>query len=76
MLQQKVDNNKPQRLVDYFIEVQKRNIEKALNIKDVTSTSLDEVTNIFSRKISQWNKSQYEAKVRTLAENRLIIFNY
>ncbi len=73
---EEADNNEPQRLVDYFIEVQKRNIEKALNIKDVTSTSLDEVTNIFSRKISQWNKSQYEAKVRTLAQNRLIIFNY
>ena len=70
------DNDKPQRLVDYFIEVQKRNIEKALNIKDVTSTSLEEVTNIFSNKITTWHKKKHEEKVKTLNENRIAIFKY
>ncbi len=73
---EEADNEKPQKLVDYFIEVQKRNIEKALNIKDVTSTSLEEVTNIFSKKITTWHKKKHEEKVKTLDENRIAIFKY
>jgi Fic family protein len=73
---EEADNGQPQKLVNYFIEVQRRNIEKALNIKDVTSTSLEEVTNIFSKKITTWHKNKHEEKIRTLSENRTIIFNY
>ena len=70
------DNGKPQGLVDYFIEVQKRNIEKALNIKDVASTSLEEVTSIFSNKINSWHERTNAEKVAILNENRNKIFEY
>lgn len=70
------DNGNPQRLVDYFIEVQKRNIEKALNLKEVTSTSFEEVTNIFNKKLQDWKLSQHEEKERKLSKNRTIIFDF
>jgi len=73
---EEADNNQPQKLVTYFAEIQKRNIEEALNIKEVSNTSLSEVTNIFKQKIlrkQQEKQQQYES---TLAENRLQVFNY
>jgi len=70
------DKGEPKKLVDYFIEVQKRNIEKALNIKEVTSTSFDEVTDIFSQKITSWNKRKDDEKIKTLSENRMTVFHY
>lgn len=48
---EEADNGQPQKLVTYFAEIQKRNIEEALNIKEVSNTSLSEVTNIFKQKI-------------------------
>jgi Fic family protein len=73
---ERADNGEPQGLVDYFIEIQKRNIEKALNIKDVSSTSLDEVTNIFSSKITSWHERRSAEKVAILNENRNKVFKY
>jgi hypothetical protein len=70
------DTGKPQRLVDYFIEVQKRNIEKALNLKEVTSSSFEEVTNIFNKKLQGWKLSQHEEKEKQLSKNRTIIFDF
>jgi fido (protein-threonine AMPylation protein) len=69
------DNGNPQKLVDYFIEVQKRNIEKALNLKEVTSSSFDEVTDIFNQKIQGWRQKQHLGKIRRLAENRARVFD-
>ena len=43
---EKADKCEPQSLVTYFAEVQKRNIQKALNLKEVTSKSLEEVQKI------------------------------
>jgi fido (protein-threonine AMPylation protein) len=68
------DLGNPQKLVDYFSEVQKRNIEKALNIKEVTSSSFDEVTTIFSKKLTAWNQQKNKEEKKRLENNRLAVF--
>jgi hypothetical protein len=73
---EEADNNQPQKLVTYFAEIQKRNIEEALNIKEVSSTSLSEVTNIFKQKIQRKQQEQQQLFEEILAENRLQVFNY
>jgi hypothetical protein len=73
---EEADNNEPQKLVTYFAEIQKRNIEEALNIKEVSNTSLNEVTNIFKQKILRKQQEKQQQYERTLAENRLQVFNY
>lgn len=70
------DNGNPQKLVDYFIEVQKRNIEKALNLKEVTSSSFEEVTDIFTQKLQGWKQKQHKEKERKLAEHRTTVFDF
>jgi len=48
------DKDEPQKLVDYFGETQKRNIEAALNLRlevELSETSFEEVTEIFSEKV-------------------------
>jgi Fic family protein len=73
---EEADNEQPQKLVTYFAEIQKRNIEEALNIKEVSNTSLSEVTNIFKQKILQKQQEKQQQYERTLAENRLQVIDY
>lgn len=73
---EQADKGFPQKLIDYFIEVQKRNIEKALNLKEVTSSSYDEVTEIFSNKVRGWRQKQQREKEEKLTTNRLIVFGF
>lgn len=73
---EEADNGQPQKLVTYFAEIQKRNIEEALNIKEVSNTSLSEVTNIFKQKILKKQQEKQQQYERMLAENRLRVFNY
>nr|MCU0451915.1 Fic family protein [Bernardetiaceae bacterium] len=73
---EEADNDQPQKLVTYFAEIQKRNIEEALNIKEVSNTSLSEVTNIFKQKIQRKQQEKQQQYEKTLAENRLEVFNY
>jgi Fic family protein len=70
------DNGEPQLLVNYFAEIQRRNIEEALNLKEVSSTSLSEVTNILKTKIEKKRaerKADYEAE---LENRRMSIFRF
>lgn len=69
------DAGNPQKLVDYFSEVQKRNIEKALNLKEVSSSSFEEVTDIFSRKLITWQQQVHQERKGNLERNRLSVFN-
>ena len=71
---EEADCGRPQKLVDYFIEVQKRNIEKALNIKEVSGSSLEEVTDIFAEKISSLERRKDDAGMKTWSENRAMVF--
>ena len=73
---EKADNGKPQDLVSYFGEVQKRNIQKALNIKDVTSTSLEEVQNIFATKVENWKHQKVQEHQKLLVGSRNEVFKY
>ena len=73
---EEADNDSPQKLVTYFAEIQKRNIEEALNIKEVDSTTLDEVTNIFKQKIFAKQKERQQQYEKMLADNRMQIFAY
>jgi len=56
--------------------VQKRNIEKALNLKEVSSSSFDEVANIFSVKIEGWKKRKIQERETLLDSSRNLVFSY
>jgi len=73
---EKADEEEPQLIVDYFAEVQKKNIQKALNLKEVASTSLEEVQQIFIRKIENWKQKQERDYQLLLGENRMNVFYY
>lgn len=69
------DIGDPQKLVFYFCEIQRRSIEKALNISEVNVTTLDDVAAIFSKKLDQKNQNQQRNYELILAQNRAQIFN-
>lgn len=73
---EKADAGAPQPLIDYFAEVQKRHIEKALNLKEVSSSSFDEVADIFSGKLENWQKKKVAERDGILNKNRLQVFDY
>jgi fido (protein-threonine AMPylation protein) len=73
---EKADNGEPQPLVTYFAEVQKRHIEKALNIKEVSSSSFDEVTEIFSGKLKKWQQKKIAEKETLLDAARMKVFEF
>ncbi len=52
------DEGNPQPLVDYFVDIQRANIEKALNLKSVSATSsFEQVADILSEKLKKIKKS-------------------
>lgn len=69
------DNGQPQKLVTYFGEIQRRNMEEALNIKEVASTTLTEVTNIFRNKILQKKRNERFAFEQKLSLKRQELFD-
>ena len=70
------DNGEHQNLVSYFAEVQKRHIEKALNLKEVSSTSFEEIANIFSNKVENWQKNKKEEREILLNNSRIKVFQF
>lgn len=68
------DQGCPQPLVNYFCEIQKRTIEKVLNFKEVSSTSLDEVTTVLAKKLTILNKERYENEQKVKKTNRNLVF--
>ncbi|MCG8321124.1 MAG: Fic family protein [Cytophagales bacterium] len=73
---EKADSGDPQPLVEYFAEVQKRHIEKALNLKEVSSSSFDEVANIFSDRIESWQRKKLETRDKLLEDARVRVFEF
>jgi Fic family protein len=71
---EKADIGEPQKIISYFAEIQRRNIEEALNIKEVSNTSLVEVTNIFKQKIQNKQKEQRIQNEKLLSERRMQVF--
>ena len=68
------DEGEPQKLVTYFGETQKRNIEKALNIREVASTSLEEVEGIFIKKLEKRKEEKQIAGALLKKKNELFHF--
>ncbi len=73
---EKADSDEPQPLVEYFAEVQKRHIEKALNIKEVSSSSFEEVAEIFSGKIENWQMKKVAEREELLSGYRTQVFEF
>lgn len=73
---EEADFGQPDELVQYFGEVQKRNIQKALNLKEVTSTSLEEVQNILAQKIESWKNQKVQEHQNRLEGVRSEVFEY
>lgn len=68
------DDGKPEELVQYFGEVQKRNIQKALNIREITTETLEEAQKLLSQKLENLEETpNYEEQ---LEQNRLKVFNF
>lgn len=71
---EQADQGIPQPLVSYFGELQKRNIEEALNLREVTSSSLDEVSSIFKQKFFKKKEEQRGEFLAELKEKRNLLF--
>jgi len=61
---EEADEDKPQKLVSYFGEVQKRNIQKALNLREIASSSFEEVQQIFIDKVESWRLKTVRLKMK------------
>ncbi|PIP55268.1 MAG: cell filamentation protein Fic, partial [Bacteroidetes bacterium CG23_combo_of_CG06-09_8_20_14_all_32_9] len=73
------DNNEPQNIVDYFCEVEKRNIEEVLNLKlgtPVSKKSLEEVTDVFTKKLGTWKQGLQKDRLEKINDNRINIFRF
>lgn len=71
---EKADKGQPQPLIDHFCEIQRRNIAQALNITEVPTDNLDDVTTFFANQLKQFKSKIQEEHVETLARNREQIF--
>jgi Fic family protein len=71
---EEADAGNPQGLVTYFGEIQRRNIEDVLNLRDVAQTSLQEVTHIFRQKLQDKKLQGKQLHEQNLAKQRLRIF--
>lgn len=73
---EKADADQPQTLVAYFAAVQKRSIEKALNLREGSGVSFDEVAEFFSGKIEKWQEKKVAEREAQLDTARMQIFNF
>lgn len=69
------DKGFPQPLINYFAEVQKRHIEKALNLKEVSSSSFVEVADIFTLKVEKWQQQKGAERIKRINSNRTQVFH-
>ncbi len=69
------DNDMPQPLVDYFIELQRANIEKALNLKSVSASStFEQVADLLSNKLKTQKVRKEQERHARIESNRLVVF--
>lgn len=72
---EKADNNQPQELVSFFCNIQKINIENALNYKsEKTKASFEDVAKLFTQKIDVLNSKSREERQQQLKLNRDLVF--
>lgn len=71
------DDDQPQSLVDFFCEMQKRNIEIALNLKldlALSTSSFTEVAQIFAKKLESKKLHKEKARQELITINRAELF--
>lgn len=68
------DKGSPQPLISYFCEIQKANIEKALNLKPVSRASFDELTGILSEKLKVQKEVHEKERQLRIEQNRRDFF--
>ena len=69
------DNGNPQLLVDYFIDLQRTNIEKALNLKSISATtSFDQVADMLSEKLKTQKVKKEKERLQRIEANREAVF--
>lgn len=69
------DNANPQPIVDYFVDLQRINIEKALNLKSIPSTSsFDQIADLLSEKLKKQQVNKERERLAKIESNRLTIF--
>lgn len=76
---EEADKNEPQSLVDFFCEVEKRNIEEVLNLKLGTTSSkksLEEIADVFSQKVETWKHGIQKERLDKIQQNRTQVFQY
>jgi Fic family protein len=73
---EEADNNRPNDLVVFFSNIQKRNIESVLNFKEeFIGIELSEVADLFNKKVSKLKVIQHQERVNLLDHNRNKIFD-
>jgi fido (protein-threonine AMPylation protein) len=73
---EKADAGNPQFFVQYLGETQRRNIEKVLNIPEISATTLADVQQKLARKIQNLNKKSTSEHEKWLQNGRNAIFIY
>ena len=73
---EKADADQPQTLVAYFAAAQKRHIEKALNFREGSGASFDEVAGFLSGKIEKWQQKKVAEREEQLDPARMRVFNF
>lgn len=76
---EEADKNEPQSLIDFFCEVEKRNIQEVLNLKlDATASkkSLEEIADVFSQRVENWKHGLQKERLEKINKNRNEIFDY
>lgn len=69
------DNGNSQPLIDYFISLQRANIEKALNLKSIAATSsFEQVANILSDKLKAQKVKKEKERIERIEANREAVF--
>jgi Fic family protein len=73
---EKADNTEPQELVTFFCNIEKRNIEGALNYKiESPQGSITEIAKLFTEKVELYASQKREQRQARLQKNRDNIFN-
>jgi Fic family protein len=69
------DIGNPQPLVDYFIELQRANIERALNLKSISAiSSFEHVADILTEKLKNQKIKKERERLSRIETNRLAVF--
>jgi Fic family protein len=73
---EEADKGNPQPLVSYFAEIQKQNIEEALNIRDFKADVLEDAAKMLKQKLISADRSEQLELEKRLDKNRRELFDF